>query len=68
MASQEYWKDKRIDRRQVLFAWGLVIVLAAGAHYAELVYTAVTCDRGADYAATSDYRGQMATARYQSLR
>ena len=69
MASQEYWKDKRIDRKQVLFAWGLVIILAASAHYAELAYTAITCDRGtANHTATSDDRSHLATAKFQSLR
>jgi len=46
MVSEQYWKDKRIGRRQVLIAWAIVILLAAGAQtaqLAEIAYRGIAC-------------------------
>ena len=45
MVSDEYWKEKTVGRQQVTFAWVMVALLAAGAHYADLLHRAGTCER-----------------------
>ena len=69
MASEEYWKDKRVEPRQVLFAWAMVIALAGGAHYGGIAYRAIKCATGGSAlsAAASDSQ-KLATFRFQSLR
>lgn len=53
MASEDYWKDKRIGRRQVLFAWAIVVLLAAGAQFADMAYRANALGVGTDRAAAT---------------
>lgn len=47
MVSNEYWKDKAVGRRQVTFAWVTIALLAAGAHYVDLLHRAGACDGAA---------------------
>ncbi len=43
MLSDEYWKDKTIDKRQVVSAWILVGLLAVGAYYTQALARSVSC-------------------------
>jgi len=70
MASEDYWKEKRIETKHVFLAWATVILLAAGAYYAEMAYKVIDCK-----AATSASRTDLAvqrqlatTSRFQDLR
>jgi hypothetical protein len=44
MVSDEYWKDKTVGRREVMFAWAIIALLAVGAHYVDLAHRASACD------------------------
>ncbi len=70
MASREYWKDKRVSRRQVLFAWAMVTLLAAGAQFVDMAYRGLMAGIGSDaLAATLADGSRMAPGpRSQTLR
>ena len=69
MASSEYWKDKRVSRRQVLFAWAMVMLLAAGAQFADMAYRGLIAGAGpGSVTATVADDSRMAPFRAQNLR
>lgn len=69
MESQEYWKDKRIGRRQVLYAWVIMIVLALGAQCAEMTFRVLSIGlETSTLAATAVNDNPAAGSRSQSLR
>ena len=69
MDTEEYWKDKRIGHRQVLFAWVIVILLALGAQFAEMAFRGLSLGVETDrFAATAMDGSKIAPPRPQSLR
>ena len=44
MVSDDYWKDKTVDGKQVVSAWILVSLLAMAAYCADVVTRGRSCD------------------------
>ncbi len=69
MLSDEYWKDKTMDSKQVASAWLLVALLIAGGLYADASVRVTACESGIATRAQSlaDSR-DTATVRLRDLR
>ena len=69
MLSDEYWKEKTMETRQVASAWILVGLLIVGGLYAEIFAQRCTCETGiaARSQSLADSRDN-ATVRFRDLR